>query len=69
MSWGEGAIHIGSRFGTRAQWDNISSAETYLFLYRQLTHDHGVEPIQATDILESAFMATLDELRQRPACH
>lgn len=65
MTWGSGAVHIGHKFG-QSQWNNVSSAETYLFLYRQLTHDHRIDPITAVDVLESAFEAAVDEVDVAP---
>lgn len=44
-------------------WLCTTTSRTFEALYEQLVDDHGLGPMSAVDILESAYRATMDELQ------
>jgi hypothetical protein len=61
----EAVIYVSKRFAEADDefglWGSAESEKTFQSLLTQLIDDHGVSPLAAVDILESAFYAVADE--------
>jgi hypothetical protein len=45
-------------------WYHPNNGESYRSLFLQLVDDHGLNPMTAVDILESAYKVAEDEVRE-----